>query len=99
DEHESLPDVDRDRPEAEGRAVDLVRADERRADQGALVAVAPRVVQALDRALRVAAGLRIAEPRAAMPADVVKAAQLAVAAANDEDALADNVHGQEIARL
>ena len=98
-EHEALPYLHRHRPEAERCPVELVLADERRPDQPAVVGVAPRVVGALDRALRVAVGLRVAEPRAAMPADVVEPAQLAVRAADEEQALAPDVDGDEVPRL
>ena len=98
-EDEALPDLHRHRPEAERCPVELVLADERRPDQPAVVGVAPRVVGALDRALRVAVGLGVAEPRAAMPADVVEPAQLAVRAADEEQALAPDVDGDEVPRL
>ena len=78
-EHEALPDGDGDRPQAERVAVDLVLGDVRRADQAAVEGVRPGVVGALDGALHASRGL-VAEPRAAVPADVVEAAQLAVLA-------------------
>ena len=55
------------------------------------------MVRAFDRTLGVAPCLGVADPAAAMPADVVEAVQLAVLAADDEDALADDVNREEIA--
>src|SRR5207344_776308 len=99
DEHEPLPDVDAHGPERQRRAVELVRADERRPDQLAVVGVAPGVVRALDRALRMSVRLRVADAAAAVAAHVVEAAQLSVLAADDENALACDVGGEEIPRL
>src|SRR4029079_11308745 len=79
--------------------VELVLRDERRPDQRAVVGVRPGVVRALDRALRVAVRLRVADARAAMPADVVEAAELAVLPADHDDALTGDVDGDEIAGL
>ena len=81
------------------RAVDLVLLHERCADQPPVERIAPRVVRALDRAAQPPGRLLVAQARAAMAADVVEAAQLAVLAADDQDALADDVDGQELARL
>src|SRR5262249_55966984 len=99
DEGESLPDVDLDGPQRERRAVELVLVDERRPDQVAVVRVRPGVVRALDRPLRVPVRLGIADARAAVTAHVVEAAQLAVLAADEEDALPHDVDGEEIPRL
>ena len=57
------------------------------------------MVRALDRALRVPARLGVADARTAMPADVVEAAELLVLPADDDDALAGDVDGDEIARF
>src|SRR5262249_21429099 len=99
DEHEPLPHVDLHRPEREGRAVELVLADERRADQLPVVRIAPGVVRTLDRALRVPVRLGVADPTAAMAAHVVETVELPVLAADDEDALADDVDREEVPRL
>src|SRR5581483_3237968 len=81
------------------RPIEFVLVDERRPDQAAVVGVAPRVVRTLDRALGVAARFGIAEPRASVAADVVERAELRVLAADDHEALAGDVDGDEIAGL
>ena len=98
DEQEALPDGDLDRPQAQGVAVDLVLAHVGRADQAAVEGVCPGVVGALDGALQAAGGV-VAEPRAAVPADVVEAAQLALLGAHHDHALAGHVDRHEVAGL
>ena len=78
DEHEPLPRVEVNRPQRERGAVELVLVDERRSDQPAVVGVAPRVVRAFERPLRMAIRLGVAQPRPAMAADVVEPVEPAV---------------------
>src|SRR5947209_12721320 len=99
DEDEALPDVDVHGPEGERRTVELVLTDERRADQLAVVRVAPGVVRALDRALRVPLRLGVADAAATVAAHVVETVQLRVLAADDEDTFADDVCSKKISRL
>jgi hypothetical protein len=83
--------------EAEAVAVEpLPGADVGRPQKAAVEAVAPGVVGALDDRRRRAARLQ-AEAGAAVAADVQKGADGAVPAADDEDVLAAEVDGQEVA--
>ena len=83
DEHERAPGLGGDGDERQRLAVEgSLALGPGRVPQRAVEVVCPRVVRALDRlALRV----RLAEHMASVPADVHERAELAVAAADDED--------------
>ena len=98
DEDEPLPDVDVDRPQGGRRAVDLVLLDHRRGHERPVEGVAPRVVGAAQVGAHLAL-LVVADPGAAVPADVVEGADLLVLAADDQDALAGDLDAQPGAGL
>jgi hypothetical protein len=85
-EDEALPHVDVHGPQRRARPVDLVALDHRRGHERAVEGVAPRVVRTTQVAAHLAA-LPVAELRAAVPADVVEAAERVVLAAHQQDAL------------
>jgi hypothetical protein len=92
-EDDALPGVEVDLAQTVLGPVDLVLAHARGGDQLALEGVAPRVVDAGERAALLPEVL-LAQHGAAVAADVVEAAQLAVVAAHDEDRLADDVDAE-----
>src|SRR5271154_1662270 len=83
----------------------------RRRDQDTVEVIRPAVIRAYDHSAggessgeRDTPGGRrfigcAAQPRAAMPADIIKGAQLSLAIAHHEDALAEQVEHQRIARI
>ena len=99
DEDHPVPDFQFERREAELGLVEIGKgARPRRAAQRAVQIVYPAVEGADQRVLAVALVVRD-DAAAAMPADVVEGAHLAVLAADHERTLADNVHRQVVARL
>src|SRR5206468_9433554 len=97
DEDERAPGPDRDREQRELRAVEAGLAlGARSRTQRPVEVVGPGVVGALQG---LPPALALADERAAVPADVDEAAQLAVAPAHDDDRQLAGVCGEERARL
>src|SRR5438309_823937 len=69
----------------------------RHSDQMAVASIAPRMIRAGQHLG--AAGITVDKPRAPMPADVRECANLAVIAANDDDALTEIFERPPLARL
>ena len=97
DEDERPPGVDRDGDEAERLAVEArLAVGARRVAEGAVQAVRPRVVRALDR---LAARVPVAERVAPVPADVHEPAEDVVAGAREHDGQRAGERGGQLAGL
>ena len=91
-------DLERDAPQAELVAVELVLAHVGRADQPTVEGVRPCVVRALDGPLH-AAGHLVAEPRAAVAADVVEAAKSSIQPTHENQRLTDQFSREVVTGL
>src|SRR5215472_2313600 len=103
EEHEPTPGVDRHGVEAELRLVELrLAAQVRRSEEAPVEIVRPLVIRAGDAAAGDATGKRCmgtrvwggrvaAQPRTAVPADVVEGAQTSLAVTHQQDALPEHI--------
>ena len=83
-------------PQRQRVTVDLVGAEMRRADQSAIECVRPGVIRAGDAGLRARPAL-LAQPRAAMAADIGVRVQVALAVLDQQHALAGDIGDEPVA--
>ena len=94
-EHEAMEHLELDRIESEAGAIEAWESlGSRQRPERPLMGVVPAVIRTDDRALAVSRAIE--QPRAAVTAHVLERPQLALAAADDDDAVAHHVQGHVV---